>query len=149
MQNTEKQLLPLLQLLQLADSALPIGTAAHSFGLETLTTEDTLTVKDLVAFLHNYLVEAGTLESLFCRCSYTLGQQPEPGQFQHAWLALNAQLSALKTARESRVASGTLGRRLLQLVLVMDASLPLIQQALTAARQQQVECHYSTAFGLI
>ena len=149
MQSEEKQLLPLLQLLHLADSALPIGTAAHSFGLETLTTEDTLAVSDLEAFLRDYLAEAATLECTFCRWSYALSQQHEQEKFQSSWLALNTQLSALKTARESRVASGTLGRRLLQLVLVMDTTLPLIQQALSVAKRQQVECHYSTSFGLI
>jgi urease accessory protein len=149
MPDEEQQLLPLLQLLHLADSALPIGTAAHSFGLETLTTEDRLTVKDLETFLRDYLAEAATLEGVFCRWSYALGSKHELEQFGDAWLALNARLSALKTARESRVASGTLGRRLLQLVFTMDSTLPLIQQALTVAKRQQVECHYSTAFGLI
>jgi urease accessory protein len=145
-----QQLQPLLQLLHIADSALPIGTAAHSFGLETLTSENLLTVKALDAFLRDYLLEASLLESVFCRRAYTLGQR-EGKTFADDWLALNAVLSALKTARESRVASGTLGRRLLQLLLVMDgtSSLPLIEQALAVAKSRQVECHYCTSFGLI
>jgi urease accessory protein len=51
--------LSFLQLLHLADSALPVGTAAHSFGLESLT--------DVRGFFQAYLEEAGRPEACSLR----------------------------------------------------------------------------------
>jgi urease accessory protein len=144
--NIEAQ--QLLRLLQLADSALPIGSTAHSFGLETLTEEDELDVAQLELFLQAYLAEAGTLEAAFCRRSYNIASQIDTATFERQWLALNNDLGAFKTARESRVASATLGRRFLQLVASLEESAQL-QQVLHTAKSQGVEVHYSTAFGLV
>lgn len=138
--------LALLRLLQLADSALPIGATAHSYGLETLAAEGLLRVEQLEAFLRDYLEETGTLESVFCRLAYRLAAQPET--FADRWLALNEQLSAYKTARESRVASATLGRRFLQLVAGLEEQQPQLQQALHLSKEARGDIHYSTAFGM-
>ncbi len=137
--------LQFLRLLQLSDSALPIGSTAHSFGLETLTEMGDLGVGQLELFLQGYLAEAGGLEAAFCHRSYRLFSQE--AQFEEQWLALNNVLSAFKTARESRAASATLGRRFLQLVASLEDSMPL-NRVLRAAKAQGVEIHYSTAFGM-
>ena len=146
-----KNAIAFLQLLQLADSALPIGTAAHSFGLETLVAEQWLEVEDLEWFLRAYLLEAGTLECTFCLLGQRLSTDLSEATLAiclEQWLALNARLSAFKMARESREASATLGRRLLQLAQGLELH-PLLPDFLQVAKTAGRATHQSVAFGLI
>ncbi len=140
--------LAMLRLMQLADSALPIGSTAHSFGLETLVAEGHLEVAQLEAFLGEYLKEVGEFEGAFCRLAYRLASIEEQDTFTTQWLALNERLSAFKTARESRTASATLGRRLLQLVANLE-DVPRLRLALQSTKAAGSDTHYSTAFGLV
>ncbi|HEY4032842.1 MAG TPA: urease accessory UreF family protein, partial [Ktedonobacteraceae bacterium] len=125
--------LQFLRLLQLTDSALPIGSAAHSFGLETLAVEGHLNVAQLESFLQDYLMEVARLEATFCRLGYRLISLTERDNLLFRWLELNNCLSAFKTARESRVASATLGRRFLQLVASLEDE-PLLLDVQKAAK---------------
>jgi len=134
--------LHMLRLLQIADSALPVGAAAHSFGLETLVAEQQLTVATIAETLSALLSESGTIEAIACRQAYQLGATPGSVGWAERWALLNRRLSALKPARESRSASTAMGRRLLRQVADLEVS-PAVMAARAAG-----EAHYSAAFGV-
>jgi urease accessory protein len=133
-----------LRLMQLADSALPIGALAHSYGLEMLVAEGSLHVGNLGNFLHDYLIETGHLEANYCQAAHHCYHE---SLIVADWLKVNVELDALKLARESREASSTLGRRFLQLLEKLEPH-PAFDAAIRACRERAIGIHYCTAFGL-
>jgi urease accessory protein len=128
----------LLTLLQLADSALPIGAASHSFGIETLVAEGAVTVEALPEFLSAYLEECLLCEAVFLNHAWRLS-----GTFSYdQWDRLGHELSARKPAREPRLASIALGRRFLRLAHSLHPR-KVFEDAL-----QSDEVHHCNAFGL-
>ena len=132
----------ILNLLQIADSAFPIGSAAHSFGLESVVAEQGLTPADLEQYIHDTLHTTGRQEAWACLMGWRLAGLDE-GVFSAEWQNLNATISALKTAHELRTASEKIGRRLLQLVGQLDPLLPFSQA------WQTRQTHHAPTFGLI
>lgn len=132
-----------LKLLQLADSAFPIGSLAHSFGVETLVSAGLVTVPQVPGFLQAYLEEAGTMQAEFCRAGFRTAS----GFSCERWVEINEQLSALKAARESRAGEAALGQRLLASVAALG-NFPLLRAALDAAKRAGAQVHHGPAFGL-
>ena len=119
----------LLELLHIADSALPVGSAAHSYGLETLVEEGYLVPETVEAFLSDYLAEAGALEASFVRRAWQ-GESPQ---------SLSDEFAARRPARECREAALKTGRRFGHLVnAFLGGSKAIIPDGL----------YYPVAFGL-
>jgi urease accessory protein len=139
--------LAFLRLLHLADSALPIGALTHSFGLESLVSAGMLKVSNLPSFLHGYLQEAGMLEAVTCREVFQLGIEQQKFSAVR-WIEINDFLSAIKLARESRVASGVLGRNFLQAAIALG-DFAVLQEAREASLKSMSLMHHAAAFGLV
>jgi urease accessory protein len=133
--------LSILQAFQLADSALPIGSMAHSFGLEALVFDEDIErgtescPTSLAWYLEDSLAEGLLVDAVYCREAHRRAVQGLPV------LDLNRKTSALRMARESREASLTMGRRLAALAAALHRSPDL------AALASLEELHHSVAFG--
>jgi urease accessory protein len=130
-----------LYLLQLADSALPVGSMSHSFGLETLVFDEDIAsdVQSCPAsvrwYLEDSLTESLLLDAVLCREAHCRAIKGHPVS------DLNRQISALRLARESREASLTMGRRFAALAASLHPGPALRGLA------NLDELHHSVAFG--
>jgi urease accessory protein len=140
--------LTLVRLLQFADSALPIGGAAQSFGLESLVSAGLIEPDGVEQFLVDYLEEAGAVEASYCAASCELARTGFGGNSAPRWLSWNRELGARKVARESRDGSAAMGRRFLSLAARVS-EIPLLADALEIASSRGIELHLAPCFGLV
>jgi urease accessory protein len=135
-----RSLIQLLQLIQLTDSAIPIGAAAHSFGMECLVEWGDVDPSSLELFIRSCLIEQGVMEACYMRA--VIAACREKGDAGE----LCRRLSAAKTARESREGSIAVGNRLLHLC---QAFLPPETWRALASAVDAKHTHHVIVFALI
>ena len=133
----------LLSLLQISDSALPIGSVAHSYGLETLIAEAYVDVDSLEAYLESLLRNSGKQDGWGCRIGYQTAQLADEQLFYAGWDEHHHTLSALRSSHELRAASEKIGRRLLQLIGQVEP-----HETIRWAWHSK-QTHHAAVFGLI
>jgi urease accessory protein len=140
---------PLLTLLHLSDSALPIGGYSHSWGLETWIQKETIhdfaTAEDAIKMLLANSI--ATQDGIACGVAYRCCLQGDFALLEK----LNQHLSAAKWPAEIYQASTRLGQRLLRLAGETNfvTSLRGLDQSasIAAAKYPAEEFHHSTVFG--
>ena len=132
-----------LCILQFADSACPVGSTSHSFGLESLVFDEDIQGEvhncpaSLFWYLEDSLSESLMIDAVFCREAHTRALQ------NLSVVDLNQQVSALRMARELRDASLMMGRRFAALAAALHPAPAL------AALSGLEELHHAVAFGYV
>jgi len=135
----------LLLLLQLTDSAFPIGAFAHSYGLETYVAQGRVSAPHhLEEFLRNTLWHAvAPSDGVACAVAYRADSH-----WEAVTRELDRRLTAMKGVTESRQASRAMGIRLLRTTLQL-MTLPRAAAYLAAIDGKTLHGHLSLAYGLV
>lgn len=136
----------LLQLMHIHDSAFPIGTYTHSFGMETYIQQDKIKDPDtLFTYCYNYLhsnLSCG--DGIFVKEVWqTLAQSKS---FDSIY-TLDAFCHAQKLAKESRAGSTKMGRQFLETAVPLADS-PMLSQWKEVVIANQTYGHYAISYGL-
>jgi urease accessory protein len=134
-----------LRLLQIHDSAFPIGTYTQSYGMETYIQEDIIRTKEelidfCTTFLHQNLVYG---DAIFIQEAHKAAKHRDTDRLLH----LENLCGAIKLAKESRDASVNLGRQFIRTVspLVEDAFFDEWKNRINA---NEIKGHYAILYGI-
>jgi urease accessory protein len=129
----------LLNLLQLASPALPLGAYCYSEGLEYLCQEDISNARQLTQWLTQELHHGAIrIEAALMLRGYRYAEDLERLEYWNHWLM------AHKETQELRQQSGQMGKSLLDLLLKLNLN-PVLQ---TIKLHWQSPIHYALMFGV-
>jgi len=133
-------------ILQISDSLFPIGSYAHSYGLETYTQKGIVhDVNTSRIFVENTL-RYNTLfnDASFVKLAY---QASEKNEFE-AIVLLDDLVTATKSAYESRKASQKLAIRFLKMGIEFELESLILKQYYKSIQDNTVLGHYAISFGI-
>lgn len=141
-----------LAILQFADSALPVGTFAHSFGLESALADGSVRDEvDVAAWLQEYIAgQLVTNDLLVIRAVYTQLEEAlgvAGPALPEGVALLDRVITASTLAAEAREASRTMGARLLEVAVECFPS-PAVDAYAEAVRTGVCLGHFPIAFAL-
>jgi urease accessory protein len=129
----------LLNLLQLASPALPLGAYCYSEGLEYLCQQEITNAQQLTHWLTQELgYGAIRIEAALMLRGYRYAQDLERLEYWNHWL------TAHKETKELRQQSAQMGKSLLDLMLNLTPN-PVLQRM---KQQRQTAIHYALIFGV-
>ena len=137
--------LALLRLMQIHDSAFPIGSFTQTYGMETYIQEDIIRTKeDLIAyctsFLFHNLVRG---DAILIQEAYAAAREQDMEQL----LYLEQLCGAMKLAKESREASVNLGRQFIKTVSPLGTDEFLVAWK-TLIDAKEIKGHYAILYGI-
>jgi urease accessory protein len=139
-----------LSLLHFSDGLLPVGSYAHSFGLESYTAAGTIRdAEGVESFLRSYL--QGSVAPTDVVAMLVAREAASRGDMDECFL-IDQNLDAMKPAAELRDASRQMGRQLLRIAANLGdpfASHGLAPQLFRAVEIQETPGHHAIAFGAV
>ncbi|MFJ5788789.1 urease accessory protein UreF [Lysinibacillus sp. NPDC093197] len=135
----------LLRLLQIHDSAFPIGSYTHSYGMETYIQEDVIRTKEqLIDYCKSYLFHnLVNGDALIIQDAFHAAKVRDCARLTE----LDELCGAIKLAKESRDASLNVGKQFIRTVApIMDS--PLLMQWQEKIAKEEVQGHYAVLYAI-
>lgn len=137
--------LQFLRLLQIHDSAFPIGSYTQSYGMETYIQEDILRTKEhLIEFCSTFLQQNLVYgDAILMQEAHAAARNRNSARL----LELEQLCGAIKLAKESREASVNLGRQFIRTIAPLTED-PFFDEWQTRIKSNEIKGHYAISYGI-